>query len=120
MGALAAIVIGATRRSVARFFLARRSRRSRPAARWLPTMPSRLNTNEVCSPPGADRLFVTPAQAAAFSTRSTDWRCIGCGKVHAFAGPVRVSLASPCSCGRIEFEPRAAKPRPAYPFLERA
>jgi hypothetical protein len=53
---------------------------------------------------GDRRLTMTPAQAAAFATRSFAWRCVSCGKVHAFDRPVRVGAASPCSCLQIEFE----------------
>ena len=53
---------------------------------------------------GDNRMTMTPAQAAAFATRSFTWRCVSCGKVHAFDRPVRVGAASPCSCLHIEFE----------------
>jgi hypothetical protein len=61
---------------------------------------------------GHPGLVMTPAQAAAFATRSFTWRCVSCGKVHAFDRPVRVGAASPCSCLQIEFETDARR-RPA-------
>jgi hypothetical protein len=55
---------------------------------------------------GDTGLVMTPAQAPAFFARASSWRCTACGKVHAFPGLVPVSLASPCSCASIEFEPQ--------------
>ncbi len=58
---------------------------------------------------GEPGLVMTPAQRAAFATRSFTWRCVSCGKVHAFDRPVRVGAASPCSCLQIEFETDARR-----------
>ena len=55
---------------------------------------------------GDTGLVMTPAQAPAFFARSSSWRCTACGKVHAFANLVPVSVASPCTCANIEFEPQ--------------
>src|ERR1700712_414026 len=55
---------------------------------------------------GDTGLVMTPAQAPAFFARSSSWRCTACGKVHVFASLVPVSVASPCSCANIEFEPQ--------------
>lgn len=55
---------------------------------------------------GDTGLVMTPAQAAAFFARSSSWRCTSCGKVHLFEERVSVSLASPCSCTGIEFDPQ--------------
>lgn len=55
---------------------------------------------------GDTGLVMTPAQAPAFFARSSSWRCTGCGKVHVFPNLVPVSVASPCSCASIEFEPQ--------------
>ena len=65
---------------------------------------------------GAPRRVIAASQAAGFAARSRAWRCIGCGKVHTFSGPVRVVMASPCSCGQIEFEPRSPRIRAPYSF----
>ena len=58
---------------------------------------------------GRPGLVMTPAQRAAFATRSFTWRCVSCGKVHAFDRPVRVGAASPCTCLEIEFETDARR-----------
>lgn len=55
---------------------------------------------------GDTGLVMTPAQAPAFFARSSSWRCTACGKLHVFADLVPVSVASPCSCANIEFEPQ--------------
>ena len=55
---------------------------------------------------GDTGLVMTPAQAPAFFARSSSWRCTGCGKVHVFEQLVPVSVASPCTCASIEFEPQ--------------
>lgn len=55
---------------------------------------------------GDTGLVMTPAQAPAFFARSSSWRCTACGKVHVFASLVPVSVASPCTCANIEFEPQ--------------
>ena len=55
---------------------------------------------------GDTGLVMTPAQAPAFFARSSSWRCTSCGKVHTFEQRVPVTLASPCSCTGIEFDPQ--------------
>lgn len=55
---------------------------------------------------GETGLVMNPAQAPAFFARSSAWRCTGCGKVHFFGQLVPVSIASPCNCASIEFEPQ--------------
>ena len=55
---------------------------------------------------GDTGLVMNPAQAPAFFARSSAWRCTGCGKVHFFGQLVPVSIASPCNCASIEFEPQ--------------
>ncbi len=55
---------------------------------------------------GDTGLVMTPAQAPAFFARSSSWRCTACGKVHMFDDLVPVSVASPCTCANIEFEPQ--------------
>ncbi len=55
---------------------------------------------------GDTGLVMTPAQAPAFFARSSSWRCTSCGKVHLFDDLVPVSVASPCTCANIEFEPQ--------------
>jgi hypothetical protein len=55
---------------------------------------------------GDTGLVMTPAQAPAFFARSSSWRCTSCGKIHVFSQRVSVSLASPCSCAGIEFDPQ--------------
>lgn len=55
---------------------------------------------------GDTGLVMNPAQAAAFFARSSSWRCTSCGKVHVFEERVAVSLASPCACAGIEFDPQ--------------
>ena len=55
---------------------------------------------------GDTGLVMTPAQAPAFFARASSWRCTSCGKVHVFEHLVPLSLASPCSCASIEFEPQ--------------
>ena len=55
---------------------------------------------------GDTGLVMTPAQASAFFARSSSWRCTSCGKVHVFEERVSVTLASPCSCAGIEFDPQ--------------
>jgi hypothetical protein len=62
--------------------------------------------NEVQTVYGDTGLVMTPAQAPAFFARSSSWRCTSCGKVHVFEQRVPVSLASPCSCTGIEFDPQ--------------
>jgi hypothetical protein len=62
--------------------------------------------NEVQTVYGDTGLVMTPAQAPAFFARSSSWRCTSCGKVHTFEQRVPVSLASPCSCTGIEFDPQ--------------
>jgi hypothetical protein len=61
-------------------------------------------SNDVETILGAYGLVMTPAQAPAFFTRSADWRCTACGKVHSFEQLVPVSDACPCTCASIEFE----------------
>ncbi len=68
---------------------------------------------------GGTRFMLSPAQAAAHLMRSPTWRCVSCGKVHAYAVPVRVAMASPCSCGQIEFEPQSASGRIQYALRQR-
>lgn len=53
---------------------------------------------------GDPALVMTPAQRLARYARSPLWRCISCGKLHAFDDSVAVVFASPCSCGNFEFE----------------
>ena len=62
--------------------------------------------NEVQTVYGDTGLVMTPAQTAAFFARSSSWRCTSCGKVHVFEERVSVSLASPCTCTGIEFDPQ--------------
>jgi hypothetical protein len=62
--------------------------------------------NEVQTVYGDTGLVMTPAQTAAFFARSSSWRCTSCGKVHLFEERVSVSLASPCTCTGIEFDPQ--------------
>ena len=62
--------------------------------------------NEVQTVYGDTGLVMTPAQASAFFARSSSWRCTSCGKIHVFEQRVSVSLASPCVCTGIEFDPQ--------------
>ena len=62
--------------------------------------------SEVQTVYGDTGLVMTPAQAPAFFARSSSWRCTACGKLHTFQERVAVSLASPCSCTGIEFDPQ--------------
>ncbi len=113
MGRIATVVWAASRSSLS--WLLRRSgpryRRHPGAAqsRQQPLLDNRLDTVF-----GDWRLTMTPAQAAAFATRSFTWRCVSCGKVHAFDRPVRVGAASPCSCLHIEFETDVRRRAPGY------
>ena len=103
MGSIVTVVFAASRRGL--FWLFRRGarrdqrhvdssqRRSRPIQQYA--------IDTLFGDPG---LVMSPAQAAAFATRSFTWRCVSCGKVHSFHMPVRVGDASPCSCLQIEFE----------------
>lgn len=103
MGRIVTVVFAASRRSL--FWLFRRGawRDSRHADPLQPRSRSiqALTIDTLFGEPG---LVMSPAQAAAFATRSFTWRCVSCGKVHSFDMPVRVGDASPCSCLQIEFE----------------
>jgi hypothetical protein len=110
MGRIATAVFAASRRSLLWLFRRSRPRLGRRAA--FKARPLRRTDSHVETILGERGATMTPAQAAAFTTRSANWRCISCGKVHAFDMPVRVGAASPCSCLQIEFETDARK-RPA-------
>jgi len=102
MGRIALVMLAAARRGL--FWLFRRrpvgnGRHLHSPTRSRPNQPFTIDT--LFGDPG---LVMSPAQAAAFATRSFTWRCISCGKVHSFDKPVRVGDASPCSCLQIEFE----------------
>lgn len=116
MGRIATVVFAASRRSLSWLF-----RRSAPKFRRY-AGPYQAGSRS----PGDDqldtifgerRLVMTPAQAAAFATRSFTWRCVSCGKVHAFDKPVRVGAASPCSCLQIEFETDVRRRAASYASL---
>jgi hypothetical protein len=112
MGRIATAVIAVSRRSL--FWLLRKraaSRKGDPDA--APLRPRQIQAFTIDTLFGEPGLVMTPAQAAAFATRSFTWRCVSCGKVHAFDRPVRVGAASPCSCLQIEFETDARRRRPA-------
>jgi hypothetical protein len=103
MGRIARIMFAASRRSL--FWLFRW--RARPNGRHVDVFRPRsrpIQAYTIDTLFGEPGLVMTPAQAAAFATRSFTWRCVSCGKVHAFDMPVRVGDASPCSCLQIEFE----------------
>jgi hypothetical protein len=103
MGRIATVVFAASRRSLFWLFRRRARRNVRHAA--LPQRRSRPTPGYTIETVfGASGLVMSPAQAAAFATRSFTWRCISCGKVHSFDMPVRVGDASPCSCLQIEFQ----------------
>ncbi|MEO7056289.1 MAG: hypothetical protein ABI281_07125 [Caldimonas sp.] len=93
-----------------------KSRRRRASFPALTTSPLR---NDLHTNLGGTRFMISPAQAAAHRVRSTAWRCVSCGKVHAYPIPVRVAMASPCTCGQIEFEPRFAGSRIQYTARQR-
>ena len=116
MGRIAAIVVGAWRQSLALWRRAGRSATKGRAARRLSSAPRVPYRNDVVTVLGVPKRVISPGQAAGFAARSRAWRCIGCGKVHTFSGPVRVVMASPCSCGHIEFEPRSPRIRAPYSF----
>jgi hypothetical protein len=103
MGRIATVVFAASRRSLSWLFR-RRASISRRHIGSAETLLRKLNDGTLETVFGQDSLVMTPAQAAAFATRSFTWRCVSCGKVHAFDMPVRVGAASPCSCLQIEFE----------------
>jgi hypothetical protein len=108
---IATAVLAASQRSLSWLF----RRRAPPFRRHVGPAEARfrqLNDGTLGTVFGEDSLVMTPAQAAAFATRSFTWRCVSCGKVHAFDMPVRVGAASPCSCLQIEFE-TDARWRPA-------
>ena len=115
MGRIAAIVIGVWRYGLAVLARVRPASRRRRRARVVATPRPRIR-NDVQTVLGAPRRVIAASQAAGFAARSRAWRCIGCGKVHTFSGPVRVVMASPCSCGQIEFEPRSPRIRAPYSF----
>jgi hypothetical protein len=104
MGRFARVVMAASRRSL--YWLLRRSasRYRMHPARPSQDRPPVMLYDRLDTVFGDQRQVMTPAQAAAFATRSFTWRCVSCGKVHAFDRPVRVGAASPCSCLQIEFE----------------
>ena len=116
MGRIAAIVIRAWRQSLALWGNAGRQGQQGRASRRASGAPRVPHRNDIVTVLGAPRRVISPGQAAGFAARSRAWRCIGCGKVHSFSGPVRVVMASPCSCGRIEFEPRSPRIRAPYSF----
>jgi hypothetical protein len=101
MGRIATVMFAAARRGL--FWMFRRhpvgNGRHLHSTRSRPNQPFTIDT--LFGDPG---LVMSPAQAAAFATRSFTWRCVSCGKVHSFDKPVRVGDASPCSCLQIEFE----------------
>jgi len=103
MGRIVTVVFAASRRSLFWLFGRRAGRSARHVV--LPQRRSRQSQGctieTVFGDPG---LVMSPAQAAAFATRSFTWRCVSCGKVHSFDMPVRVGDASPCSCLQIEFQ----------------
>ena len=103
MGRIARVVFAASRRSLFWLF----GRRASPNGRHAVLSQTRsrpLQAFTIDTLFGEPGLVMSPAQAAAFATRSFTWRCVSCGKVHAFDMPVRVGDASPCSCLQIEFE----------------
>lgn len=118
MGRIVRIVFAASRRSL--FWLFRRQswRNSRHVDPSQPRSRSiqALTIDTLFGEPG---LVMSPAQAAAFATRSFTWRCVSCGKVHSFDKPVRVGDASPCSCLQIEFETDPRRRPARYAALRR-
>jgi hypothetical protein len=103
MGRIATVMWAASRRSLS-WLLRRPAARQRRHAGTAQPRPRPLLDDRLDTVFGDNRMTMTPAQAAAFATRSFTWRCVSCGKVHAFDRPVRVGAASPCSCLHIEFE----------------
>jgi hypothetical protein len=103
MGRIATVVWAASRRSLS-WLLRRPGPAYRRHGSSLQAKPPTLLDGRLETVFGDRRMVMTPAQAAAFATRSFTWRCVSCGKVHAFDRPVRVGAASPCSCLHIEFE----------------
>ena len=84
-----------------------------------PPPPARLHEGVVTTW-GETGLVMTPAQDLAFFARSAAWRCTGCGKVHNFAQRVPVTVASPCQCASIEFEPQRELAFSTHASLEKA
>jgi hypothetical protein len=115
MGRIVSAVFAASRWSLF-WLLRRRSPRLRRHVALSQAGSRRRETYTVDTLFGERRLVMTPAQAAAFVTRSATWRCVSCGKVHAFDMPVRVGAASPCSCLQIEFETEVRR-RPAARYI---
>ena len=113
MGRIARVMFAASRRSLWLFRW-----RARPNGRHVDVFRPRsrpIQAYTIDTLFGEPGLVMTPAQAAAFATRSFTWRCVSCGKVHAFDMPVRVGDASPCSCLQIEFKPIPGAARRATP-----
>jgi hypothetical protein len=103
MGRIATVMFAASRRSLFWLFRRRAARKRRHVEHSLPrSRPIQAFTIDTLF--GEPGLVMSPAQAAAFATRSFTWRCVSCGKLHSFDMPVRVGDASPCSCLQIEFE----------------
>jgi len=103
MGRIARVVLAASRQSLFWLFRRRSARKVRHVDESQPRSRS-LQAYTIDTLFGNPGLVMSPAQAAAFATRSFTWRCVSCGKVHSFDMPVRVGDASPCSCLQIEFE----------------
>lgn len=120
MRRIAAIMITASRRGFALLARLRADRKARQGVASLPALTMSPLRNDVQTHLGGTRFMLSPAQAAAHLMRSPTWRCVACGKVHAYAVPVRVAMASPCSCGQIEFEPQSASGRVQYALRQRA
>jgi hypothetical protein len=118
MGRIARVVFAASRRSLSWLFR-RRSLAHRRHIGPAETRFRQFSDGTLHTIFGRDTLVMTPAQAAAFATRSFTWRCVSCGKVHAFDRPVRVGAASPCSCLQIEFETDARRRPSRYAALRR-
>jgi hypothetical protein len=111
MGRIATAVLAASRRGLF-WLLRKRMAQHRRHADRLQARSRQIQAFTIDTLFGKPGRTMTPAQAAAFATRSFTWRCVSCGKVHAFDRPVRVGAASPCSCLEIEFE-TDVKRRPA-------